>query len=189
MFEVDCLDTYDNPIEHFTQWDVDQKVKIVLDGVEDGYLAIAPEVHFANAKSTEALVVRSTVQGNDTIIANVPNVLLQAYYPLLIYVYLTDSKDVSSQKTIIKIEIPVRKRAVPSDYEYVENIERITAEQIKQEIKDELSEDMAGSTLTLTAITFEDVVTGILHKLYVSNGKLILENLGTSANRIKEGNM
>lgn len=61
MFEVDCLDTYDNPIEHFTQWDVDQKVKIVLDGVEDGYLAIAPEVHFANAKSTEALVVRSTV--------------------------------------------------------------------------------------------------------------------------------
>lgn len=147
MFEVDCLDTYDNPIEHFTQWDVDQKVKIVLDGVEDGYLAIAPEVHFANAKSTEALVVRSTVQGNDTIIADVPNVLLQEYYPLLIYVYLTDSKDVSSQKTIIKIEIPVRKRAVPSDYEYVENIERITAEQIKQEIKDELSEDIATEEL------------------------------------------
>lgn len=143
MFEVDCLDTYDNPIEHFTQWDVDQKVKIVLDGVEDGYLAIAPEVHFANAKSTEALVVRSTVQGNNTIIADVPNILLQEYYPLLIYVYLTDSKDVSSQKTIIKIEIPIRKRAVPSDYEYVENIERITAEQIKQEIKDELYESAA----------------------------------------------
>lgn len=143
MFEVDCLDTYDNPIEHFTQWDVDQKVKIVLDGVEDGYLAIAPEVHFANAKSTEALVVRSTVQGNNTIIADVPNILLQEYYPLLIYVYLTDSNDVSSQKTIIKIEIPIRKRAVPSDYEYVENIERITAEQIKQEIKDELYESAA----------------------------------------------
>lgn len=143
MFEVDCLDTYDNPIEHFTQWDVDQKVKIVLDGVEDGYLAIAPEVHFANAKSTEALVVRSTVQGNNTIIADVPNILLQEYYPLLIYVYLTDSKDVSSQKTIIKIEIPIRKRAVPSDYEYVENIERITAEQIKQEIKNELYESAA----------------------------------------------
>lgn len=143
MFEVDCLDTYDNPIEHFTQWDVDQKVKIVLDDVEDGYLAIAPEVHFANAKSTEALVVRSTVQGNNTIIADVPNILLQEYYPLLIYVYLTDSKDVSSQKTIIKIEIPIRKRAVPSDYEYVENIERITAEQIKQEIKNELYESAA----------------------------------------------
>lgn len=69
--------------------------------------------------------------------------MLQEYYPLLIYVYLTDSKDVSSQKTIIKIEIPIRKRAVPSDYEYVENIERITAEQIKQEIKNELYESAA----------------------------------------------
>lgn len=178
MFEVDCLDSYDNIIEYYTQWDIDQKMKIVLNGCDESYLSITPEVHFANAKSREALVVRSTVQGTDTIIVDIPNILLQESYPLLVYVYLTDSKDVSSQKTIVKIEIPVRKRVKPSDYEYVENIERITAEQIKLEIKDELADDMYDSVLSLYGLTLTDVVTGVLHKLYVSNGKMVLENLG-----------
>lgn len=61
MFEIDCLDSYGNPIEHYTQWDVDQTMKIILNGCKEGYLAIPPEVHFANAKSKEALVVNSTV--------------------------------------------------------------------------------------------------------------------------------
>lgn len=180
MFEVNCLDPYDEPIEYYTQWDVNQKMKIVLNGCDEGYLAIAPNVHFANARSKEAYVVRSIVEGNDTIIVDVPNVLLEEHYPLLVYVYLTDSNDVSSQKTILKIEIPVRKRARPSNYDYVENIERITAEKLKQEIEEELADKMFNTVLSLKGITFADIATGILHKLYVSNGKLKLENLGVT---------
>lgn len=113
MFEIDCLDSYGNPIEHYTQWDVDQTMKIILNGCKEGYLAIPPEVHFANAKSKEALVVNSTVQGNDTIVVDVPDALLEDEYPLLVYVYLADKNDASSKKTIATIEIPIDKRVRP----------------------------------------------------------------------------
>lgn len=185
--EVECLDPYDNPIEYYTQWDVDQKMKIILKGCDKTLLTIAPNVHFANARSKEALVVRSIVEGTDTIIVDVPNLLLEEHYPLLVYVYLTDSNDISSQRTILKIEIPVRKRARPSDYNYVENIERITAQKLKQEIKEELADDMFNTVLCIKGITFTDIATGILHKLYVSNGKMILENLGTTQPAKPEG--
>lgn len=187
MFEVECLDPYDVPIEYYTQWDVNQKMKIVLHNCEDGLLTIPPNIHFANARHKEAYVVRSSVENGNTIIVNVPNVLLEESAPLLVYVYLTDRNEVSSQKTIVKIDIPVRKRARPNNYDYVENIERITAQQIKREIKEELADDMYDSVLSLKGVTFRDVVTGVLHKLYVSNGKLVLENLGTTdeAKRLK----
>lgn len=177
MFEVDCLDTYDNHIEYFTQWDINQKLKIVLTGCDEDYLGIAPEIHFANAKSTEALVVRSTVQGNDTIIVDVPNSLLQDYYPLLVYVYLSDNKDAYAQKTIIKLEIPIRKRVRPSDYNYIENIDHITAEQIKREVKQEITNELYSGTLILDGFTLRDNDTGILHRIRISNGKMVLENL------------
>lgn len=187
MFEVECLDPYDVPIEYYTQWDVNQKMKIILHNCEDGLLTIPPNIHFANARHKKAYVVRSSVENGNTIIVNVPNVLLEESAPLLVYVYLTDRNEVSSQKTIVKIDIPVRKRARPNNYDYVENIERITAQQIKREIKEELADDMYDSVLSLKGITFRDVVTGVLHKLYVSNGKLMLENLGTTdeAKRLK----
>lgn len=187
MFEVECLDPYDVPIEYYTQWDVNQKMKIILHNCEDGLLTIPPNIHFANARHKEAYVVRSSVENGNTIIVNVPNVLLEESAPLLVYVYLTDRNEVSSQKTIVKIDIPVRKRARPNNYDYVENIERITAQQIKREIKEELADDMYDSVLSLKGITFRDVVTGVLHKLYVSNSKLRLKNLGTTdeAKRLK----
>lgn len=187
MFEVECLDPYDVPIEYYTQWDVNQKMKIILHNCEDGLLTIPPNIHFANARHKEAYVVRSSVENGNTIIVNVPNVLLEESAPLLVYVYLTDRNEVSSQKTIVKIDIPVRKRARPNNYDYVENIERITAQQIKREIKEELADDMYDSVLSLKGITFRDVVTGVLHKLYVSNSKIRLENLGTTdeAKRLK----
>lgn len=138
MYEVNCLDVYGNTIYNFFQWDVDQKIVVKLDGCDKDYLDIAPEVHYCNIKSKEAYVVRSVVSNRDTITAEVPNILLQQPYPLLVYIYLTDHIDVSSQKTILRSEIPVRKRHKPSDYLFVENIERITAEQIKEEIETDI---------------------------------------------------
>lgn len=135
MYEVPCLDLNGDTINKFYQWDIDQKIVINLEGCDVNYLKNAPEVHFCNSSRKEALVVRSTVSNHDTITVDVPNVLLQEAYPLLVYVYLTDASDSSSQKTILYSEIPVRKRAKPSDYLYVENITRVTAEMIKKEIE------------------------------------------------------
>lgn len=135
MYEVPCLDLNGDTINKFYQWDIDQKIVINLEGCDVNYLKNAPEVHFCNSSRKEALVVRSTVSNNDTITVDVPNILLQEAYPLLVYVYLTDADDSSSQKTILYSEIPVRKRAKPSDYLYVENITRVTAEMIKKEIE------------------------------------------------------
>lgn len=152
MYEVPCLDLNGDTINRFYQWDIDQKIVINLEGCDERYLQNPPEVHFSNSSRKEALVVRYTVKysgddvavqdgsvatmhAGDIIIADVPNILLQEPYPLLVYVYLTDADDSSSQKTILYSEIPVRKRAKPSDYLYVENITRITAEMIKKEIE------------------------------------------------------
>lgn len=175
MFGVGCFDTHDNPIDHYTQWDVDQKLKIVVYDADDNLLKNAPYVHFANVKSTEALVVRSTVEGTDTIVVDVPNSLLQESWPLLVYVYLNDNLDAHSQKTIINIEIPVHKRAKPSDYEYVENIERITAEVIKQEVTEEFVDDITSGELPLPYVYIIDATNGGKQRIGVSNDKATLD--------------
>ena len=175
MFGVGCFDTHDNPIDHYTQWDVDQKLKIVVYDADDNLLKNAPYVHFANVKSTEALVVRSTVEGTDTIVVEIPNSLLQESWPLLVYVYLNDSLDAHSQKTIIKIEIPVHKRVKPSDYEYVENIERITAEVIKQEVTDEFVGDITSGEVSLPYVYIIDATNGGKQRIGVSNDKATLD--------------
>lgn len=171
MFGVECFDTHDEPISHYTQWDINQTLKIVLYGMDDGYMKSAPYVHFANIKSSEALVVRSTLQGDDTVLVDIPNQLLQESYPLLVYVYLNDSNDASSQRTIVKIEIPVHKRARPSDYEYVENIDRITAEVIKQEIYDDFMDEVRSGNIAYPYVTFIDESTGKHVNLKVSDEK------------------
>lgn len=171
MFGVECFDTHDEPISHYTQWDINQTLKIVLYGMDDGYMKNAPYVHFANIKSSEALVVRSTLQGDDTVLVDIPNQLLQESYPLLIYVYLNDSSDASSQRTIVKIEIPVNKRVRPSDYEYVENIDRITAEVIKQEIYDDFMDEIRSGNIAYPYVTFIDESTGKHVNLKVSDEK------------------
>lgn len=150
MYEVPCLDLNGDTINKFYQWDIDQKIVINLEGCDVSYLKNAPEVHFCNSSRKEALVVRSDVSNHDTITVDVPNVLLQEAYPLLVYVYLTDANDSSSQKTILYSEIPVRKRAKPSDYLYVENITRVTAEMIKKEIE---QDTLNARTDAIAAIT------------------------------------
>lgn len=185
MFGVGCFDTHDNPIDHYTQWDINQKLKIVVYDADSGLLKNAPYIHFANVKSTEALVVRSTVEGTDTIVVDVPNSLLQESWPLLVYVYLNDNLDAHSQKTIIKIEIPVHKRAKPSDYEYVENIERITAEVIKQEVTDTVYDELVGNitsgTLSLPYMYITDATNGHRQRIGANNDKASLD-VNTSGN-------
>lgn len=159
MYEVPCLDFNGDTINKFYQWDIDQKIVINLEGCDVNYLKNAPEVHFCNSSRKEALVVRSTVSNHDTITVDVPNVLLQEAYPLLVYVYLTDANDSSSQKTILYSEIPVRKRAMPSDYLYVENITRVTAETIKKDIEQSTLDARTNAIAAITTTKNNDCQT------------------------------
>lgn len=195
MYEITCLDSYGNMISNFVQWDVNQKVSIVAVGFDYEVFSLAPQVHFANSKSKTALVVQSEVEGN-VITAKVPNVLLQESLPLFVYVYLEDTrvseiiedpetgevKVIKPQRTILQTEIPIRKRQKPSDYEYVENIERITADAIKKEISEEISN---GHTV-IRYLTFVDLQpedglgtyeSNDKHHLYVSDDKLTFEDI------------
>ena len=142
MYEITCFDSYGNSVNCLSQWDTDQKIIIPIDscnlhGVElpSSPSYCLPEVHFSNKKREEALVVRSEKHDDTSIKVQIPNVLLCNPHPIMVYVYLTDPEDVSSQKTILHNEIPIRKRQKPSDYFYIENIDRITAEMIKEEIE------------------------------------------------------
>lgn len=176
MYEVPCLDLNGDTINRFYQWDIDQKIVINLEGCNERYLQNPPEVHFSNSSRKEALVVRSTVKysgddvavqddsvatmhAGDIIIADIPNILLQEPYPLLVYVYLTDADDSSSQKTILYSEIPVRKRAKPSDYLYVENITRITAEMIKKEIESSTETARTNAINEINNVKTESIAT------------------------------
>ena len=96
----------------------------------------------------------------ETIIADVPNVLLQEACPLLVYVYLTDANDSSSQRTVLFSEIPVRKRAKPSDYLFVDNINRITADMIKSELEQSTKKTGEGAINTIKQ-TKKDAVDSV----------------------------
>lgn len=148
MYEIQCFDSYGNTINNLTQWDIDQSLVIPIDrcNLPESELPsspsyVLPEVHFSNKTREDALVVRSEKNDDSSIKVTIPNILLQDACPLQIYVYMTDSQDTSSQKTILHNEVPVRKRQKPSDYFYVENIDRITAEMIKEEIEMVVNEE------------------------------------------------
>ena len=173
MFEVTCLDSNGNTINNFTQWDVDQKITLVLKGYD---ITIPPQVHFCNKNTDEAFVVRSTIINENTIVAKVPNKLLEEHYPLLVYIYLTDSEDVTSQRTVLSTEIPIRKRMRPSDYFYTENIERITANQIKEEVKHEIVEEINSNDIMFKSVTLVDTITGTPYKIYAANHYIHLSN-------------
>jgi hypothetical protein len=81
MPQVIYCDSNGDPIDHFTQWDVNQK--LVVKGADT---SSAPEFHFSNCFSKAALVVQSVVS-EDIISANIPNVLLQQALPLIVHMY------------------------------------------------------------------------------------------------------
>lgn len=146
VYEAICYDLNGQTIDYFTQWDTNQKIVIRLEGcgddyhIESGELQTVPEVHFTNIKRDTALAVKATLDGND-IVVDVPNLILEEPYPVLIYVWYTNKEYPNSQSTIARTEIAVRQKNKPHDYYYVENITTVTAEAIKQEVHDRVSKE------------------------------------------------
>lgn len=139
MLDAICLDQYGNTIYHLTQWDYNQKLIVDINGFDFSDIP-APIVHFCNINSNDALSVQSIIQENK-IVADIPNILLKEPYQITAYLYLMDN---NSGKTIYTIEIPVRKRPKPSDYEYEDNVEVVLLSELIQQVK-ELNENVTNA--------------------------------------------
>lgn len=170
MFEVNCLDSNGDSL-CLHQWDLNQTVTIEMIGCDETYLQYQPEVHFANINSKEAIVVPAKVKEGtvDTIIADIPNILLTEHYPLFVYIYLftdttyaNDSLEENevahrSQATILRTEIPVLRRVRPSDYNYTQNIERFTAEMIVKDATDKVDVIVADAETSINTTKTEAI--------------------------------
>lgn len=128
MMEINCLNSDGEFVSRLTQWDIGQS--LVIRGTN---LKAAPDFHFCNKKSPEALIVPSVIS-NEDIIVKVPNILLQESLTIMVYMYVYENTE--SAKTAHIFRIPVTERKKPSDYTYVENIDRITLSLIDQKIAD-----------------------------------------------------
>lgn len=112
MADIICYKPDGDFLKYFTQWDVGQKIHIK--GIDT---AIIPEFHFCNSRSDEAFVTSSILE-DDTIIVDVPDVLLQDPLPITIHIYCQTND--RSAETEYTINVPVRPRVKPDDYTYEE---------------------------------------------------------------------
>ncbi len=108
MIVIDCK-TEEYAKESLKQWDYGQEV--LLTGLEIQTETI--EVHFALRGENEALIVIGTVDDGD-ITAKIPNELLRAGKNIIVYVYVTAP---NFGKTTYEVEIEVKRRAKPQDYD------------------------------------------------------------------------
>ena len=94
------------------QWDTGRQIKITL---EEN--AIVDEVHFSNAYSKDALVVKPQVNEQGNIVADIPNILLWQVFPINVYVVMDFP---NGKGTICEEQLKINPRKKPSDYVYTE---------------------------------------------------------------------
>lgn len=109
-----CYDSNGNVLKHLYQWDINQT--ITISGLD---VSESTVFHFCNRASEVALVVTPSVVDN-MFRVDIPNVLLQQKYAIIAYLYETDN---NGSRTMRAIQIPLFPRPVPSDYEYIDNVE------------------------------------------------------------------
>lgn len=95
--------------ENLYQWDNYQTLKI--SGID--FASVTPKIHFANKKSTEALVVQAVLKSDGICEVSIPNSLLAEKYDIIAYVYINTGL---TYKTIKSITIPVIPRLKPTNY-------------------------------------------------------------------------
>lgn len=94
------------------QWDTGRQIKITPE-----VNMIVDEVHFSNAYSKDALVVKPQVNEQGSIIADIPNILLWQVFPINIYVVMEFP---NGKGTIYEEQLKINPRKKPSDYVYTE---------------------------------------------------------------------
>lgn len=113
-------------VDHVTQWDKGQTICFDTYG-----LAEPPTVHWCNRMSEEAFQVKTTLK-NGKFYTVIPNLLLQEPYPIIGYVYLYKSSSIS--ETILQIRIPLKSRQKPSDYYYIDNVDKVSLATLENKV-------------------------------------------------------
>lgn len=102
-----CYNTDGGILDHYTQWETDQK--LIIKGAD---LSVEPIIYFSNIAHQRALPVESDIVDNG-IVVDVPDILLQDAYPLIVYVdYMMGATP------NFTIRIPVMPMKKPTDYIY-----------------------------------------------------------------------
>ena len=114
-------------VEPLYQWDVNQQLKIY--GLS---LAAVPEIHFTSEAMSRAIVRSASMDAAGVVTTDVPNSLLQKPYKVIVYVcYRTGD----TFETLYKIEVPVKARPQPQEYELIDDQEVYSFEALEYEIK------------------------------------------------------
>ncbi|WP_099204645.1 hypothetical protein [Scatolibacter rhodanostii] len=131
MSNLNKIKMYDETGEvltYLTQWDMNRVITIKeMEGITDLVC------QFTNHFRRETLNVVAQRIDKSTIKVAVPNVLLQEPFHITLYVY---ESNMDTGKTGHTLQIPVIERQKPSDYEYIENIEKITADVLWQSLRE-----------------------------------------------------
>ena len=147
--------------ENLYQWDTYQTLRIT--GIDFG--SVTPKVHFANKKSTEALVVNGLLKDDGSVEASIPNSLLTEKYDILAYIYTNTGL---TNKTIKSITIPIIPRLKPSEYYQPTDEEIAEIEAIELEAKAILN-NLYGSAYSETAKYKRPNIVYYEHCAYMCN--------------------
>lgn len=111
---------------HLYQWDSNQEITI------SGLNVVNASVHFTNKKRNDAIVVNGT-RNNNSLVADIPNILLEDDLDIIAYVHVVAS---NKGNTIKVVKIPKIARQKPSDYQFTQNIEIMNFERLQSDFND-----------------------------------------------------
>ena len=109
------------------QWDQNHTLNIEGENSQD-----VTTVPFTN-KSRDKAIVCETTYVDGVKVANIPNEILEETYDVIAYVHVYND---NNAKTVEIINIPLIKRAKPTDYQFVDNVPVMTFERLEKDIKD-----------------------------------------------------
>ncbi|NLZ47067.1 MAG: hypothetical protein GX896_10295 [Clostridiales bacterium] len=131
MTTITVKDSLGEELQVLTQWDTGRECYINGEGFEN-----SPQVHFCNKKSGEAFRVTTEHDDeNGRYKVKIPNILLTQPYDITGYVYHLGEEN----KTIETFHLCVTPRKKPDDYNYVENIDIVTADKISNDLQNILN--------------------------------------------------
>ena len=173
IYNIVCYNKNDEPITNFTQWDINQILKI-----KDWESSTAPIFHFCNKNSEKSIGVQSKIQDKEVTV-DVPNILLQEALILKVFVYLDED---NSGRTVYLLRIPVNPKPKPLDYEYTDNIDVVYIKDIIEEIKsieEQLQIETQEAHKTLDIINEKLAGNSDSLKIYTVSSEEEIENLFT----------
>lgn len=119
MYEIPCYKSNGDTLNYLTQWDLGQILYFHDLGVD-----AAPTVHFHNKmfKENESVITSGVYSSSTGVVSvEVPNLILQKPYPIDVYIYV-EGNNGTQGTTIYTCTIPVRSKAQPVNYQYVDNL-------------------------------------------------------------------